>query len=71
MYAVEFKATIKDGTITIPEKFRENINKNVKVILLSEEREETSYSIIEDLLKSPLNIPNFKPYTREEIYDRT
>lgn len=71
MYAIEFKTRIKNGVIEIPEKFRRNLNDNVKVILLTEYISDTSPDIIEELLESPLKITGFKPYKREEIYDRS
>lgn len=42
----------------------------VKVILHPKIVIETSSDIIEILLKSPLKIADFKPYNREEIYNR-
>jgi len=73
MYAIEFRARIKDGLIEIPEKFRDRLKDNVKVILLTEHEIETSpeSDIIEELLESPLKLADFKPYKREEVYDRT
>ncbi len=71
MYAVEFKAKVKDGMIEIPEKYRKKLLRNVKVILLTEDTTgEESFDIIEELLESPLKMPGFKPFKREEIYDR-
>ncbi len=37
MYAVEFPARVKNGTIEIPEQYRDRIKEHVRVILLSEE----------------------------------
>ena len=73
MYAIEFRARIKDGLIEIPEKFRNRLKDNVKVILLTEHETETSpeSDIIEELLESPLDLADFRPYKREEVYDRT
>ncbi len=70
MYAVEFKAKIKDGLIIIPHRFRDSVKENVKVIILSEDKADKSHDIIGRLLKSPLELADFKPLTREEIYDR-
>ena len=72
MFAVEFKAKVKDGIIEIPEKYRKKLRRNVKVILLNEDTiGEGSFDIIEELLESPLKMPDFKPFKREEIYDRS
>jgi hypothetical protein len=70
MNAIEFKTKIKNGIIEIPEEFKKIFKDNVKVILLSENVMDTSSDIIEELLKSPLKITNFKPYNREELYER-
>jgi len=69
MYAIEFRARIKDGLIEIPEKFRNRLKDNVKVILLTEHETETSpeSDIIEELLESPLDLADFRPYKREEV----
>lgn len=69
MHAIEFRAKIKNGIIEIPEKFRRRLKDNVKVILLTEYMTDTN-DAIEELLKSPIKITDFKPYKREEIYDR-
>ncbi len=69
MYAVEFKTKIKDGIIIIPDKYRKDLKENVKVIVLTEKKSQTS-DIIERLLNFPLKISDFKPMNREEIHDR-
>jgi len=55
-------------------KFLKNIKKKVKryanVILLTEEIAEKSSDIIDELLDCPLQLSDFKPFKREEIYDR-
>ncbi|MEZ4528501.1 MAG: hypothetical protein R2941_21515 [Desulfobacterales bacterium] len=70
MYAVEFKTKIKDGIIIIPKKYRKILKTNVKVIVLTEEKEIKKTDIIENLLDSPLKICDFKPMSRDDIYDR-
>ncbi len=42
MYAVEFLAKIKNGTIQIPETYRHRLQKRVRVILLSDEADTAS-----------------------------
>jgi len=69
MRAIEFQTKVKDGSITIPEPYRNRITGNVRVILLTEENTET-FDMIEHLLSNPLHIEGFKPLTREEIYER-
>jgi len=69
MYAIEFRAKIKNGIIEVPKEYRNRLKDNVKVILLSEEEGITS-NMIERLMDSPLKVENFTPLTREEIYER-
>lgn len=71
MYAVEFRTIITDGMIEIPEKYRKKLKYSVKVILLIEDIDEATSDMIESLLESPIKISDFKPFKREEIYDRT
>ncbi|MCP4350688.1 MAG: hypothetical protein GY795_34910 [Desulfobacterales bacterium] len=71
MYAVEFQTKIIDGIIEVPEKYRKKIKYNVKVILLTEDTFDTASDIIEELLESPLKLSGFRPFKREEIYDRS
>jgi len=68
MRAIEFQTKVKDGSIAIPEPYRNSIKGKVRVILLTEENTET-FDMIEHLLSNPLNIAGFKPLTREEIYE--
>jgi hypothetical protein len=70
MYAVEFQAKIKDGTIEIPEVYRHRFKEHVRVILLAEE-ESTTVNLIDQLLQHPLKVAGFKPFTRDEMYERS
>jgi hypothetical protein len=70
MYAVEFQATIKDGTIEIPEVYRHRFKERVRVILLAEEESLTG-NLIDQLLEHPLQMAGFKPFTRDELYERS
>jgi hypothetical protein len=70
MYAVEFQAKIKDGTIEIPEVYRHRFKKRVRVILLAEE-ESTTVNLIDQLLQHPLKVAGFKPFARDEMYERS
>jgi hypothetical protein len=69
MQAIEFQAKVKDGNITIPEQYKDSIKGNVRVILLAEDSTE-NVDMIEYLLAHPLNVQDFKPLMREEIYER-
>ena len=70
MYAVEFQAKIKDGTIEIPEVYRHRFKDCVRVILLAAE-ESTPVNLIEQLLQHPLKVARFKPFTTDEMYERS
>lgn len=60
MQAIEFQASIKNGTIKIPRMYRQQMSKQVRVIVLSEERSEIDASFEKrpltaaDLLQSGL-----------------
>jgi len=70
MYAVEFQAQIKNGTIEIPEAYRSCFKERVRVILLAEEESHTM-TLIDQLLQHPVKVPGFKSLTREELYERS
>lgn len=70
MYAIEFKAKIKNGIIYIPKEYRDKLQENVKVIVLKDEEEGKSANMIDRLFEAPLKINNFRPLLREEIYER-
>ena len=70
MYAVEFQAQINDGTIEIPEAYRHRFKERVRVILLAEEESPTG-DLIDQLLQHPLKVAGFKPFTRDELYERS
>jgi len=69
MQAIEFQTKVKDGTIEIPERYHGQLGKQVRVILLSEERSPRR-NLIDQLLDRPWKAKSFKPFSREEIYDR-
>jgi len=70
MYAAEFRTRIKNGIIEVPEVYKKRFKTNVKVIILADEKAESPSDIIDELLRSPVKMPNFIPLKREEIYDR-
>ncbi|MBE9110867.1 hypothetical protein IQ273_15750 [Nodosilinea sp. LEGE 07298] len=73
MQAVEFETKIENGAIAIPPQYQQTFGNSaqVKVILLMPEpsilEEE---DMIANLLEHPLDIDNFMPKTREDLYDR-
>ena len=70
MYAVEFQAKVQNGTIEIPEVYRDRFKERVRVILLAEEEGEL-VNLIDQLLQRPVKVAGFKPLTREEMYERS
>lgn len=72
MTTIEFQTRIDNGSIVIPERFRERIRGTVHVKVEVEEVEASEEDdFITYLMHNPLHIPDFKPLTRDEIYDRT
>jgi len=69
MEAFEFKTKIKNGVIQVPKKYTQKIGKNVKVIIFSDHRPKRK-DIVDDLLKHPIKVDDFKPLSRDEIYER-
>jgi len=69
MIAIEFQARVKDGTIEVPEQYRDQVNGDVRVIVLRTDHQKKS-KIIERLLQHPLQDAAFRPLARNEVYDR-
>lgn len=69
MYAIEFQARIKDGTIQIPREYQERLKASVRVIILVDVPRPTD-TLIDQLLTQPLQIPDFQPLSRDGIYAR-
>ncbi|PZO38424.1 MAG: hypothetical protein DCF21_08550 [Leptolyngbya sp.] len=74
MQAVEFETKIENGAIAIPPQYQQTFGNSaqVKVILLMPEplALDEEEDMIANLLDHPLDIDNFMPKTREELYDR-
>lgn len=70
MYAFEFQAELKDGRIEIPAEYQDKISGTVHVIVLSPEKSAGTADMIDRLLEHPIEMENFAPFTREEIYER-
>ena len=69
MFTIEFQARIDNGAIEVPEQFRDRLKGSVRVIVVGE-GESSSGSMIDELLARPLQIPDFRPLIRNEIYAR-
>ena len=70
MYAVEFRTKMSDGIIQVPEEYRKRMRGSVKVILLTGDTSDRYSDMIGELLSNPLKQSDFKPFRREEIYER-
>ncbi len=70
MYAVEFRAKIKNGMIEIPQEYKQHFKSLVRVILLADESQALTVNLIDQLLASPVKIQGFRPLKREAIYAR-
>ena len=69
MSTIEFHAKVTNGSIDIPEQYRNKVKGNVHVILV-EEGAAQGFDIIEQLLDNPVKVETFKPFTREELYEQ-
>lgn len=69
MHAIEFRTKIRNGMIEIPKKHRNKIKENVRVIIISEENN-AEVDFIERLFNDPIKLKEFKPLSRDEIYER-
>ena len=71
MFAVEFQANIQNGFIEIPEQYKSQFvtQNSIKVILLKPEENAPVEDLIEQLLKNPIQVEEFQPLKRNEIYE--
>ena len=68
MYAVEFQTKVENGHIEIPAEFKDQLAGYVRVIVVTEEQPASS-DLLDQLLANPIKLDQFKPLTREEIYE--
>jgi hypothetical protein len=68
MQVVEFRATVKDGSIKIPRKYLRDLTTRVRVILLAEKSAKSTVNLVDQLLAHPVRVKGFCPLTREQIY---
>ena len=69
MQAVEFQTQVKDGHITIPEAYQQEVTGMVRVIILTQSHSKTP-NLLDDLLDDPLVIAGFSPLTRDQSHER-
>jgi len=68
MDAIEFQARIDNGAIEVPEEYRDRLKGPVRVIVVRQE-EMSGSNMIDELMAEPLAIPDFRPLSRNEIYE--
>jgi bifunctional DNA-binding transcriptional regulator/antitoxin component of YhaV-PrlF toxin-antitoxin module len=69
MSSIEFKTKVTNGSIVIPDEYRNRVAGDVRVIIRSESAA-SQFDMIEQLLENPLKIEGFTPLTREAIYEQ-
>lgn len=70
MSVYEFQANPQNGRIEIPVEYQDKIVGTVHVIVLSQEKSVGTANMIDRLLEQPLEVENFAPLTREQVYER-
>jgi hypothetical protein len=70
MHVIEFQAKPENGRIEIPAEHRDKITGMVRVIVLSQGKSVGAANMIDHLLERPIEIENFTPLAREEVYER-
>jgi len=55
--------------IQVPKKYTQKVGNTVKVIILSNQKDRQN-DIVDELLKNPVEINNFMPFSRDGIYER-
>ncbi|MEP7039592.1 MAG: hypothetical protein ABI891_14760 [Acidobacteriota bacterium] len=73
MSSIEFETEAENGNIEIPEKYRPQLKGKLQVVVSvkkAEKSEQEPDDIITELINNPLKVTDFKPLTRDEIYDR-
>lgn len=73
MSTVEFQATVKNGVIKIPDQYQQEVEamEVVEVFVKKAEKQKKKVSgFLKELIENPIEVKDFKPLTRDEIYDR-
>jgi hypothetical protein len=69
MIAVEFDARVTNGQIEIPAVHQASVQGEVHVIVFPQSKS-AGTTIIQELLKHPLHVPQFQPLTRDQAHER-
>lgn len=76
MHAIEFKATIQNGMIPIPQKYLKILQSDLKVIVLQEDNVVTKDPLTKKnyffsrVAQHRFDLPKDYCFNREELYDR-
>ena len=70
MLSVAFQTDVEEGIIKIPAEYRQEFHDRVTVILLRDEPAVPEDDIIGELLAHPVEVADFRPLSRAEIYAR-
>jgi hypothetical protein len=73
MSVVKFQTIVEDGSISIPTEFRNQIIGQIEVVVTINDNVNKSgeKDFLREMIENPMIDPDFVPFTREEIYDRT
>jgi len=69
MRTVDFDAKDNNGTIEIPEIYRDRVRERVHVILQVDEPKRDK-GFIDELLERPVKVPGFQPLSRDASHER-
>lgn len=70
MQTAEFETEVRDGVIELPESLRGHFQHRVRVRLTAESPATSGETILDRWIKSPIEVPNFNPLTRDEAHER-
>jgi hypothetical protein len=72
MSTVTFTANIENGKIIIPEMYQQELsNGNTVEVTIVKKKKISETKLLGKLIKNPIQVENFQPLTRDEIYQRT
>lgn len=69
MSVIEFQAYIDQGTIEVPTQYLDQVKGRARIVILTDDADDED-DMIEYLLEHPYQVKDFKPLTREEVYER-
>lgn len=69
MSVIEFQTYIDQGTIEVPSQYLAQVKGRARVIILTDDLDDDG-DMVEYLFDHPYHVEDFKPLTRDEIYER-